>query len=375
MVIFAVLGLAAVSAAVVSTSLFRYGAARGVHEAERAFQAASSGIDLALYELQEGVDLTGDETGEVTGEIFGCSYAVTVAPAYTGKGEYTLTASARQGRTRSGIEVIVSSDRNVGYAILAKEGLSLNGSFMVDSYDSRLGSYPSQVFGDHAKDGGDVSSNWNILTSAPVWGDARPGPTFQVLGDPSNVSGSTSPAPFPVTVRSIPYEPVSASLGEYSGSSLLAGGVHRYSSLRMSSRDTLTIDGDVTLYVDGDFKMSGRAQILVQTGANLTIYHGSGDVSLTGAGIVNQEASPASVSFISSTTGDFKYAGNASFYGLVYAPEAAMTVVGNADFHGAIVARDAQFRGNGAVHYDEALQLPEGLVPPFRLESAYPSGD
>lgn len=373
-VLLTVLALAGVSAALISTNLFRYGAARGQHEGERAFEAAYSGVSLALFELQEGTDLTGgDDIGVVpAGTLFGCDFTAAVAPAYVGGvGEYTLTGSGRCGVTSRGLEIVVSSEREFGFGMFADEGIVMKGSFMADSYDSAAGSYAGQVFGGHAGTEGDLASNWNIKVGAPVWGDATPGPESQVLGDPSNVSGSTAPALFPIEIRSVPYQPVGASLGTCTGTQTLFAGAYRYDTLKMTT-GTLTVVGDVTMYVDGDFKLTGNASIVVKPGATLTIRHGSGAYDMAGGGVVNLDAQPASVLVVSSTTETLKFSGGADFHGVFYAPDAALTIDGNSDVFGVAVVNSANLVGTGALHYDEALRVPASLDPPFRILSAYP---
>ena len=47
---------------------------------------------------------------------------------------------------------------------------------------------------------------------------------------------------------------------------------------------------------------------------------------------------------------------NNSFYGVVYAPLAQLTVTGNADYYGAALAKSLKLVTSGGVHYDEALE-------------------
>jgi hypothetical protein len=372
-VLFTVLALAGVSAALISTNLFRYGAARGLHEGERAFQASWSAASLALYEMQVATDLTGDDIGVVTaGTLLGCDITASVDPAYSAPiGEYTLTASGRCEVSSRALEMVVTSDREFGFGMFADEGLVIGGSFMADSYDSSTGSYASQFFGDHAGDEGDLGSNWYIKTGAPVNGDATPGPGYQVLGDPTNVTGSTAPALFPVEIRSVVYQPVGTSAGTLNGSKAFGTGTYRYDALKMSI-GTVTINGDVTLYIDGTFKMTASAAIKVTPGSTLTIHHGEGNFSLGGQGILNMDADPSSVMVVSSTEDKFKFTGGADFYGILYAPDADLVIDGGAGVFGVAVSNTATLLGTGSLHYDEALRVPDILDPPFSILSAYP---
>lgn len=372
LVLLTVVALAGISAAMVTTSLFRFGSARGIHEADRAFQAATTGLDMGLFELQEGADPQGGEVGAAAGTVMGADYTVTVTPPFIGPGEYTLRASGRYGPIGRGIEIVVSSDSRYGFGIFARDGLMLNGAFRTDSYDSTLGSYSSQVFGDHARENGALGSNWNIIANAEeIYGDATPGPTYQVLGDPSDVTGSTAPALFEVTTRPVPYSASGVSLGDLTGSANLPSGSYRYDNLFYADDEVLTINGDVTLYVDHDFRITGEAKLQLNPGSSLTLVHGDGKFTLAGNGAVNKDGSPGEMTIISSTTETMKFAGTTSFYGNVYAPEANLALVGDQDLYGAFVVRRAVQNGSGMLHFDESLRIPAGVAPPFRVRSAY----
>src|SRR4030095_2062290 len=76
------------------------------------------------------------------------------------------------------------------WALYGRESANLDSSVRVDSYDSTLGSYASQVVGSgltaHALEEGALGSNGDIFIgpATNVWGDATPGPrhTGQVRG-------------------------------------------------------------------------------------------------------------------------------------------------------------------------------------------------
>ena len=373
-VLLMVIALAGITAALISTSLFRFGAARGLHEGNRAYHAATTGLSLAIYEMQEGTDLSGDAVGAATGTVpGGGDYVVQITPPFGGPGEYTLSASGRFGSSGRGLTVVVSADRFFGFGIFARDGIVMNGGFRVDSFDPTLGSYASQVFGDHAGDNGSLGSNWNIVANADtVYGDANPGPGYQVLGDPTDVTGSTAPALFPRTTREVPYTPPIPSAGDLIGSQNLASGIYRYDNMSLDS-GALTINGDVELYVDEDVKLTGDARLQLNPGATLTIRHGSGTFMLAGIGAVNKDGVAANLTIVSSTTESIKIAGSADFYGSIYAPEAALDIVGDTDVYGAFVAAEADLNGSGMLHFDESLLIPDGVSPMFTLVSAFPS--
>ena len=368
-VIFVLVALAGMSAAVLSTSLLQQGSARALHEKERALGAAMSGLDVAFFEIREGLDTAADNIGNATGQLDGGSFNVTVAPPYAGPGEYTLQALGQYGPLRQAVELVVAPDDTWQYGMFARTSLTMSGSFSADSYDATLGTYASQFAVDHAGDQGHLASNGDITAGGgPVWGDAIPGPTFQVLGDPTVVSGSTAPASYPETFDPYLYTPPIASAGPYSGAGALNAGTYRYDSLNLSGGDVLTIDGDVVLYVDDKFTAKDSSQIVLNPGASLIVHQGAGDFTVSGGGIVNPSQLPEDVQIYTASTKKLTLSGGSSFYGLVYGPDCDFVSSGGSELFGVIVAAKATLSGAGWMHFDTSLT--RGAAAGFRVKSA-----
>ena len=357
------------STALVTTSLCRQSAARAEHERERAFEAAMTGLDVALYELQRGIDLGSDGIGAATGATEGCDWAVTVTPDFTGGGEYTLRSTGTHGPMRQAIELIVTSEIPLQVGLFGRENVTTTGTFGTDSYDSTLGSYASQVVGDHAGDRGSIASNGDIdLGGGVIHGDATPGPGFQVSGDLDNVTGSTAPAPRQLQFPEFEYAPTVPSTGTWRGSGTLSTGTYRFDSLTLRGGAVLVIDGTVSLSVDDDFVASGGSTIVVTAGSMLTLSHGTGRFSVTGGGIVNETQRPSQVTLRSATTRRVDFTGGVDYYGLIYAPEADFVTSGGTHFFGTVIGRSITANGQGGLHFDESLTLQAG-EPVFNIKS------
>lgn len=364
--------LAGMCAAVVSTSLLRQGAARSMHEQERAFQAAMTGLDIAVYEIQEGVDLDSNGIGNAVGDVGGEAYAVTIDPAFSGGGEYTLQAAGQFGPSRQGIEVVIAADDSFPFGVFARDGINMSGGFSVDSYNSSAGTYASQVSGSHAGDEGNLGSNGDIKAGGGiVYGDATPGPGFQVTGDPSNVMGSTAPATTPFHPDPYVYSPPIASSGDWSGPGTITAGTYRFDEFNVSGGNTVVISGDVTLYVDDKFTSSGGSILQVQPGASLVIHHGSSDFKVSGGGVVNESQEPGNVQLFSATEKKVELSGGSDFYGLLYAPEAEFVASGSSQLFGRFIAASAKFSsGGGRLHVDTSLSVGGGGGDGFNVKSA-----
>ncbi|MFT5198412.1 MAG: hypothetical protein ACI87O_001069 [Planctomycetota bacterium] len=371
-VLFGMMILVSLSAALVQTSFQRQNTARSINEQGRAFEAAMTGLDLAVFELQEGVDVVADGIGNVEGEMGGGDYLVSIVPEFGTSENYTLTASGAFGNSNQGIEMIISAENYFPYGMFGKTSLEMGGTYSIDSYNSEEGTYASQSNGTFAGDSGNLGCNGDIVAAgSTVYGDATPGPGSQVLGDPTNVTGSTAPAVVPHEFETYVYDPAIASSGSYRGTRTLSGGEYRFDALRLVGTQVLTLEGEVDLYVDGNFDISGTASIVVAPGATVNIFHGSGTMNIAGTGIVNQEALPANLTITSATTESISVSGTSAFYGLLYATESQFRSIGTSDWYGVILADTLSLSGSGFLHFDESLEIPVDLTQ-LRIRSAIP---
>ncbi|MBN2489673.1 MAG: hypothetical protein JXQ29_02345 [Planctomycetes bacterium] len=360
MTIVVAIAIAGLGTSLLSVASMEHNAVQGTLQRERAQEAAESGLDLALFELENEIDLGTDGIGVASGQINGGRYAIAIDPPFTPAGKlYTVRAAGRFESERSGIEAVVGERPSFFLkGVFSETEVNLNGNFAVDSYDSSKGTYASQLTGGgFARANGGVGCNQDITLgpNTAIHGDATPGPDGQVIGS-GLVSGSTAPAPAEFHFAPPVYDPPIPSAGGFPGGNVtLTPGSYRYASVSLAGNRKLSIQGQVTLYVDGDFKTAGNAQVVILPGGALILHHGSGAFQVGGNGIINQTETPLDVQIYSATTADFKMHGNGGFYGVVYAPRAGLDVVGNGDLYGAVIAMAAKFTGNGKIHYDEAL--------------------
>ncbi len=263
----------------------------------------------------------------------------------------------------------------------AKHDITFNGdNVMLDSYNSQLGSYASQVppGGTHAK----ANATVNTLASdshafmdgnSDVWGNANTAPGGVVTIGPNGfVSGTithildgsladvTVPAGFPAAQ--------SLSSFEVGGNYVLTGSnnpnaptyIH-LSSLSLSGNNTLTISGYVRVLIDGSYSISGNGGTILSTNSAAEVYVG-GSASISGNGIVNNTGNPHNLSLFGlNTSTSFSVSGNGQWSGIIYAPHAALAFSGNEIGYGSLGADTITFSGNTQLHYDETLQIP-GVV-------------
>lgn len=263
-------------------------------------------------------------------------------------------------------------------ALFGDLDLAAKGNVFTDSYDSDAGTYASQatlvdpVSGrTYAKKSGSLGSNGNIRIngSVIVLGDATPGPGKSVIisGGSAFIAGSTTPAANRQELPRIEYPPAGPTTATFStsGASTFTAGEYHYHDFTAKASAEVHIQGDVTLYVDDVFDFSGQAELIIDPGASLTVYHEGTDFSLTGGGMLNQTGLPANFKLFSKAT-NVKFGGNSSFTGAVYAPYAVINPGGTTDIFGSFVGSQVTVDGSANFHYDESLSKSPDTITYLR---------
>ncbi len=388
---FVALVLAALAAGAVRLVHLRTAESGTTDPRTQAFYVAEAGISASLAELRARRDADGDGLGTVRGPFAGGAYEV-VATETEPDEEWVLDASATLRSTSRRFEVVVHAERPGPFrsALFADLPLKLDGGVFVDSYDSRSGSYSDQATNGqegppHARKRADVGSNHDlsIAGKAIVFGDARPGPGRSAsVGERAHVSGSTASPPAPVRLPIPSYDPPIPASGPFEAAAgeaaTIPGGTHRYVSFEATGGSTVTLRGEVDLYVDGDFRIADRATLVVATGSRVVVHHfgsrsgdpGIGVFEIGGNGLLNQAKRPGSFLVYSATVGDVRLSGEAEFFGAVYAPGARVRLAGVSESYGSLVGREVEVSGDARLHFDEALaEIPGDGPPELRVRS------
>jgi hypothetical protein len=144
-------------------------------------------------------------------------------------------------------------------------------------------------------------------------------------------------------------------------------GAYQMNSLVMSSTETIIILGNATLYVVGDISMTGQSQLIIAPGGSLKLYVGGATTKFAGGGIMNETGDSAKFTYygLPSNT-SVTVAGNASFTGTIYAPDADLTLSGGGnniyDLVGATVTKTTKMNGHFKFHFDEKLRRIPGPI-------------
>lgn len=315
-----------------------------------AFNMAEAGIDDALSKLSADSTYSGTGTynSMSTNSVRGGYLTSITTPALspnirllqsTGYSPSNSTTD-RAYENRSILAYAeIDEESYFDFAVFAKNGMQINGNPLIDSFDSRNGSYDEQTPGANgdigtnsvANSGVTLVGNATVMGDAQVGPNANPGDVISISGNASisgNQSSSTKEKEYPSVTTNLTSQ---GTLNIKGNSHLtLAGGTYHYSSLSIAGNGSLDLTGPTVIYV-------------------------SGPVSITGNGIGTSSNLPPNLIIYVTTNDDVKVAGNGDFHGGIYAPDSDVKVSGNGDVFGAIVSNTYQQSGNGSMHFDEAL--------------------
>lgn len=288
-------------------------------------------------------------------------------------------ASNVQGPVLAGGNVTVGSTANPPPSVTAGGNVSFPNWWVWDPHLSTVASQyssgqgnldiPSAFVGDEC----DPLSINNPNTMAPgqMFDDVWDNPATQTLSDYFDGAGcpqcySSGPQGFQLT----------GGQGNEPAEHTVIGSDGQTTMLRVDSQlgtqgrlQSLTIRGDVTLVVDGNFSISGSTQLNIAPNANLSLLVtgnttlGAGSNVLTDSNGVHQpfvrNEKPAFSLYSSQVSGSqhpgVTISGSNASRVSVYAPNTAVRVTGSGSLFGSVRAGFLDLRGSGNVHYDTML--------------------
>lgn len=287
---------------------------------------------------------------------------------------------------RREVRVATMSAGKGGGGLTAKGSITFTGGAIFDSYNSSLGPYNPLIHGTNAVALTDTNSAGAInVGGGAIYGMAVTGPGGTVTASGQGAVGSTNWVGTSTGIEpgwsaddaNMEFSDVAAPFtsGTYpSGGTLLLtnytyllnGLLFPYyymnGSLKLNAGQTMMVEGNVTLYVTGDFDVMGGATVIIAPGGSLALYVG-GNVDIGGNGVVNETQVPSAFALYGlPTCTTVKYTGGTALYAVVDAPEASLTLAGGSDIYGAFTAHDISVGGNGGVHYDDSLGASKGFV-------------
>jgi hypothetical protein len=337
----------------------------------RALDLAETGVSEALYELGRNEDMDAETgVGNVAGEWGGGTYE-TVTTLHGDR--FLLRSVGEYHGVRRSTEVVVAlAVGNVRGAITARGKVDIKSGSMIDAYDSRLGSYDSQVHTEggwtFAEFGGHVDSNGSVkVDSSAVHGDVGAGPAQTLdITDTAYVAGLAENRAAPLVIE----DPSESEFLEAHDSGAndpdwdsLPGVTydHASRSLNMTSGDLLLEPG---VYFFSSVNLSGGARIVANAGSGMVRIYITGGLDAAGGGLANPCGDPPDMHLFihpyptesapaPPSVPQVKLVGGADCRMLVDAPAADVKISGGGEFWGSIIGNNLDVHAH--VHYDKAL--------------------
>ena len=118
--------------------------------------------------------------------------------------------------------------------------------------------------------------------------------------------------------------------------------------------------GDVELHITGDIDLGNSCEIVVEDGSSLKLYV-DGDIACdNGSSIWVEDTSKNSKALMLYSTGEglqtFDLKAKNEWIGVIYAPNADVTLYAGGDLYGATIANNFELKSGGDYHYDRALK-------------------
>ena len=249
------------------------------------------------------------------------------------------------------------------------ESIDLRNNLITDSYNSDLGEYESGSGYDDPNANrfanGNVCSNGSIFlaSGADVFGNAQGSSITIAQGSGASISGSQSE-----TGANRNPEPVDFNEANINDNETIERGpvwapeyVRPNGDLVVNNGRVLTLDSgtysfnNVTVTGGGQLRISGEVQIFAQ-----------GKVQLDNGTNVNPSRVPRDFQLFVGD-GPVNIQGGNGLHGVIYAPEASVTIANGSGFFGSILGKKLSVAGGAGLHFDESLADDEETGGPPRL--------
>lgn len=330
--------------------------------------AADAGVERAIYlmneELQAGTWTLGNVPTFTSQSLSGSNADYTVTFSGDLAGGYELTSVGQdRSQTKTVIATLeLTSPIADDYAIFARDQLTLKALSTVGGYNS---SDPTETDVD-AKIGSqstesnvvDIKTNSNINADIFISQNGSPDTIIKSM-DQLNINGDVFYLSSDLYLPPISPPDYTASNGSISGKNITlnTSDSGKYDGISISNNGTLSINGNVTLYVTGDIDLNNNAEIEINNNSSLKLYF-DGDIDASNSsGFNNTTEIPANLEIYGTGTDqDIDIKNSADIYGVVYAPNAEMTVHNKVDAYGSFIVKEFELKNGGEVYYDKALR-------------------
>lgn len=348
--------------------------ASGALSAERAINAAESGILVTLQELSQDPKYRPPQSFQRlqnSPEMFSVKLLEgRYAPVTLPEGSVYLLSTGRErtGRERQVGAVVKlgkSSESLLSFSVFTST-LDLNGGSSILSFDSKTGlpSTESATLGTNSEKPGAIEMG------AGTWiqGYIKVGPK----GTPGEARPRTPTTKSDNTVwknwsawsmeesrldQRMDFPPVDAPAAgkedfkvNWKGADIPPGA---YGELKASGGGEVRLQGGT--YVFDSIQLTGGSKLSL-SGDKPTVIYIKKDLDMSNGTVYNTSRKPRNLLFMMDKGSDAKLTGGAQAYMVVYGPEADVKMTGGTNLYGALVAKELKMTGGARLHYDIDLK-------------------
>jgi len=245
------------------------------------------------------------------------------------------------------------------YGAYGRDSIVFGGNGSMDSYDSDLGTYVSQVNGSYADSNSSLGSLGGITLdgSTQIYGDVETATAGDfTFGGGVTVHGDTTSTANPPTYDCIAQSYLDSARVHSNSSSGLTFTGHQASynngtqALSVGALSSVTFSSGIYYFSQVD--ISSHGSLIIPDGVSVIIFV-AGDWNSAGGTITNAGGIPSDFQVYAAGSA-VNISGGSDFYGTFYAPCADVTITGGSDFYGSILGRSFNNGGGTNMHYDEA---------------------
>ncbi len=332
---------------------------------------AEAGLERAIWELNFGDIMAwdGDDNlrtyslssvqaagGGVIGDIL-----ITVAdslgeyPIIEATGQIDVSSSVSLTKTTRVVLKRAAGEPLFNVGVFADESVTLASNLNIAGSVGTNGTHPGALtIGNNSTVSGDASCGVGgepldaivLEGTAEVLGDLKASSAYKELPSVSVPEGLINRGEFITVGETV----VISESGEYSSFALETGGV-------------VEIEGDVAIYVTGQFSLGSNTELRIAEGGSLRLYLDS-SFELDSNCSVNttlEDPSKLVVLGTDNLTGTINLDSNTPFYGALYMPRADIVCSSNIDFHGSVIGRSVLLNSNVDLSYAGDLVNLDGL--------------
>ena len=275
-------------------------------------------------------------------------------------GNYVVTATGNCSNSQKQVSCILALEGPFDSAVFCDSYVWIHNDSVVDQYNADSSTPALQV-------GTNSTKQWKLclFNNARIEGDAVVGagstPEF-TIDNKGTITGRQYAMNTPQKLASVTAPEISScvNLPTLKGGETITSGKYVADKIDLDNGKTLTIQGDVILYITGDVLLGNSSQIKVEnatTDSSLKLFLG-GDLSGGNSSTINNETQNphnATIFALDSCT-KINMKNDAAFYGSIYAPKAEVVYNNSAALYGSVIAKSFETKNSTPIHYDASLR-------------------